>query len=72
MKINDVRNKQFPLNKRILVFAHNIQNPRWVIDEFFRAGPSDHDQIIGNLYPHNVSHWCELPEDPELPQKKPL
>ena len=64
MKIYDVATVPLPLNRRILVYAYNIQHPRWVIDEFFRMGPSDHCKVVGNFYPHNISHWCELPDEP--------
>lgn len=64
MKVYDVREKPFPMNKRILVYAYNIDRPRWMTDEFSPSGLSDLNQPNGKLYPHNVSHWAELPEEP--------
>ena len=61
MVINDIKDKNLPFNKRILVYAYNVDKPGWYIDEYTRT---EHGQLNGCFYPHNVSHWCELPTDP--------
>ena len=65
MEIYSVKDKPLPIGRRILVYGFNIDDPRWSVDEFTKQGKSDHYQLNGNLYPHNISHWAELPEKPE-------
>lgn len=61
MIINDTKEKSLPFDKRILVYAYNIEQSGWYIDEYNKG---DCGSANGMFYPHNISHWCELPDDP--------
>ena len=63
MNIYNIKDKKLPLNRRILVYAYNTDDPGWYIDKYTI---SDNKQLNGWFYPHNISHWCELPNDPTI------
>ena len=60
--IYSTKNKSIPVGRRILVYAYNVEKPGWYIDQYSKLSKSDLD---GNFYPHNISHWAELPGPPK-------
>jgi hypothetical protein len=63
-EIHNIKEKELPFNRRVLVFVVNAVEPDWYIDCFYQSGPSDLRQMNGTYYGHNISHWAELPEKP--------
>lgn len=63
--MNDIKDTPLPIGKRVLVYVVNSVEPGWYIDFFHASGPSDHHQLNGSYYAHNITHWAELPEDPK-------
>lgn len=70
MIVYDIKEKSLPLNIRILVYVYNTDKPGWYIDEFQIMGKSDNYQLNGCFYPHCISHWSELPEEPNLKKRR--
>ncbi len=65
MDMHDAKEEPIPMDREILVWAYNIEDPKWVIEKFTASGESDHSQPNESLYPYNISHWCELPKSPQ-------